>query len=69
MIYVLLLGRMAVVATIVVTILATPNGPPWTRVAVGTAPDKNIAVGALDDDEVVRAVWVCHVDCLRAVAF
>lgn len=69
MIYVLLLGRMAVVATVVVANLATPNGAPWTRVAVGTTPDKNVAVSGLDEGELVPAQRVYHVDYLRAVAF
>lgn len=60
---------MAVVATVVVAKLAMPNGVPWTRVAVGTAPDKNVAVSGLDDGELVGARGRCHADCLRAVAF
>lgn len=60
---------MAVVAPVVATEFATPNGPPWTRVAVGAAPGKNVTVGALDDGEGVTGALVCHVDCLRSVTF
>lgn len=56
---------MAAVATVVATQFATPNGNEWARVAVGTAPGKNVTVGALDDGEDVTGALVCHDDSLR----
>lgn len=52
---------MAVIAAVVTAEFATPNRRPWTWVAVGAAPGKDITVGALDNGEDVTGALVCHV--------
>lgn len=51
---------MAVVAPVVATDLAAPDGPKGTRVAVGAAPGQDVAVGGLDNCEDMAGALVGH---------
>jgi hypothetical protein len=51
---------MAVVAPVVTTDLAAPDGHKGAGVAVGAAPGQDVAVSALDNGEYMTGALVCH---------
>lgn len=44
------------------TDFATPNSHKWSRIAVGTAPGQDVAIGSLDNGKDVAGTLVGHVD-------
>lgn len=61
----LTLALLAGIAAVPPTEHALPDGDEGSRVAVGAAPDEDVAVGGLDGLELVRARWVCHFVVVR----
>lgn len=51
---------MASVAATMATDLASPDSNEGARVAVGTAPGQDVAIGCLHDGEDVTGALVCH---------